>query len=122
MRAVRSKNTKPEILVRKAAHRMGLRFRIHRSNLPGRPDLVFPKRRTVAFVNGCFWHAHPRCSRAALPKSNIDFWREKIAENRLRDRRNYARLKKLGWKVVVIWQCEIKNFEAALEKVAAEIL
>jgi DNA mismatch endonuclease, patch repair protein len=104
MRAVKSKDTAPEILARRAAHRMGLRFRVHRQDLPGRPDIVLPKHRTVVFVHGCFWHGHADCARAALPKSNSEFWKEKIGRNRLRDRRVYAALRKLGWHVAVLWQ------------------
>jgi DNA mismatch endonuclease, patch repair protein len=107
MSAVRGKNTTPELLVRSAAHRLGLRFRLHAGELPGRPDLVFPKRKTVLFVNGCFWHGHEGCSRAKLPKSRIDFWRRKRRENTRRDRANYARLAEAGWRVVILWECEL---------------
>jgi DNA mismatch endonuclease (patch repair protein) len=116
MRAVKSKNTAPEILARRAAHRMGLRFRIHRRDLPGRPDIVLPKYRIVVFVHGCFWHGHKSCSRAALPKSNSEFWKEKVRRNRLRDGRAYAALNKLGWRVSVLWQCQIKSMDAATAK------
>jgi DNA mismatch endonuclease, patch repair protein len=122
MRAVKSKNTAPEILVRRAAYQLGMRFRIHRSGLPGRPDIVFPKYRAVVFVHGCFWHGHRGCQRAGLPKSNIVFWKEKIGRNRLRDRRAYADLIKLGWRVIVIWQCEIPNLDAALARLSSEML
>ncbi len=107
MAAVRGKDTSPEILVRKAAHRLGLRFRLHARKLPGRPDLVFPKWRTVLFVNGCFWHGHPECARAALPKSRVGFWRRKRQENARRDAANYVRLAELGWQPVIVWQCEL---------------
>ena len=106
MKAVREKNTVPELTVRSAAHRMGLRFRLH-GKLPGRPDLVFPKWKTVIFVNGCFWHQHEDCKRAALPKSRIDFWREKMERNVRRDSENYSRLSEIGWRVVLIWECEL---------------
>jgi DNA mismatch endonuclease (patch repair protein) len=119
MRAVKSKNTAPEILARRAAHRMGLRFRIHRNDLPGRPDIVLPKHRTVVFVHGCFWHGHAACDRAALPKSNSKFWKEKIGQNRLRDRRACVALKKLGWHVMVLWQCQIGTMDAATAKLAS---
>ncbi|MGD0023557.1 MAG: very short patch repair endonuclease [Xanthobacteraceae bacterium] len=111
MRAVRGRHTAPEILVRKAAHRLGLRFRLHMRGLPGRPDLVFPKWRTVVFVNGCFWHRHPGCKRATTPKSNVRFWKRKLAENIRRDAANYAQLAELSWKVIVLWQCEVKTNE-----------
>jgi DNA mismatch endonuclease (patch repair protein) len=107
MAAVHGKNTTPELLVRSAAHRLGLRFRLHSERLPGRPDLVFPKWKTVVFVNGCFWHGHKGCSRAKLPKSRVAFWRRKLAENVRRDAKNYERLGALGWRVVVLWQCEL---------------
>ena len=109
MRAVRSKDTGPEMLVRRAAHRLGLRFRLYRKDLPGRPDLVFSKGRTVIFVNGCFWHSHSGCARGKPPSSNVTFWREKLGGNVRRDRRNYKALKKLGWHVAVIWQCDVRN-------------
>ena len=107
MSAVHGKNTAPEILVRKAAHRLGLRFRLHRRSLPGQPDLVFPKWQTVVFVNGCFWHQHPGCQRAILPKSKIRFWRRKFEQNVQRDIANYARLAEMGWRVVILWQCQL---------------
>jgi DNA mismatch endonuclease (patch repair protein) len=107
MSAVRNKNTTPELLVRRAAHRLGLRFRLHLGRLPGRPDLVFPKWKTVVFVNGCFWHGHVGCRRASLPKSRIGFWRRKRQENLRRDAANYSRLAELGWQTVVVWQCEL---------------
>ena len=113
MAAVRGKDTKPEMLVRRAAHRLGLRFRLHGKDLPGRPDLVFPKWKTVVFVNGCFWHRHEGCRLATIPKSNVRFWKNKFAENVSRDAKNYLRLKQLGWRVIVLWQCEIKNSETA---------
>jgi DNA mismatch endonuclease, patch repair protein len=116
MRAVKSKNTGPEILVRRALHRMGLRFRIHRRDLPGRPDIVLPKYQTAVFVNGCFWHGHRGCARAELPKSNSEFWKDKIRQNGLRDRRAYVALRKKGWQVLVLWQCQIKNIGAATAK------
>jgi DNA mismatch endonuclease (patch repair protein) len=117
MRAVRSKHTGPEMAVRRAAHRMGLRFRLHRKDLPGRPDLVFPKWRTVVFVNGCFWHGHSGCKRSKLPSSNVDFWRDKLSRNVQRDRKNYRKLRKLGWHVELIWQCDIADDESATEAV-----
>lgn len=113
MRAVKSKNTGPERIVRSAAHRMGLRFRLYRKDLPGKPDLVFAKWKTVIFVNGCFWHRHKGCAKAGIPKSNVQFWKDKFDANVKRDQENCRSLKKLGWKVVVIWQCEVKNIDAA---------
>lgn len=106
MRAVRRANTTPEILVRKAAHSLGLRFRLHRRDLPGTPDLVFPKLRTVVFVHGCFWHRHAKCARATTPKTRAAFWLDKFDANVARDKRTTAKLRALGWRVIVIWECE----------------
>lgn len=114
MGAVRGKHTAPEVIVRKAAHRSGLRFRLHVQNLPGRPDMVLPRWKTVVFINGCFWHRHRGCKRTTVPKSNSIFWSEKFAANIKRDNRNYALLKRLGWRVVVIWQCQVPTIERAL--------
>lgn len=107
MSGIRGKNTKPELVVRSIAHRMGLRFRLHRRELPGRPDLVFPKHRTVVFVHGCFWHRHS-CGLAAIPKTRTEFWLNKFAANVKRDRLHKAELKTLGWKVLDIWECETR--------------
>jgi DNA mismatch endonuclease, patch repair protein len=106
MRRIRSANTKPEIVVRSLAHRLGYRFRLHRRDLPGRPDLVFPSRRKVIFVHGCFWHQHRRCIDGRTPKSNTDYWLPKLANNKKRDKKNFSRLSKLGWQSPVIWDCE----------------
>ena len=108
MSAIKGKDTKPEIQVRKALHALGYRFRLHRKDLPGKPDIVLPKYKTVIFVNGCFWHRHPGCKYASTPSTNSDFWNAKFEENTARDKRNYAQLEELGWKVVVIWECEVK--------------
>lgn len=122
MSAVRSYDTKPELIVRKAAHKLGLRFRLHDKKLPGRPDLVFKKWKTVVFVNGCFWHRHKGCKKASLPKTNVKFWTEKFEANVKRDKTNYRALKKLGWKVVIIWQCEAKSIDAAQEILKQRLL
>ena len=114
MRAVKAKDTKPERLVRSAAHFLGLRFRLHRADLPGRPDLVLPKWRTVIFVNGCFWHQHFGCKKAALPKTNTAFWKRKLERNVKRDYENLNELKRLGWRVIVIWECNIRDSAAAI--------
>lgn len=113
MSAVRGKHTVPEIIVRRAAHRLGLRFRLHDRSLPGRPDLVFARWKTVVFVNGCFWHRHKGCKRTTVPKSNVAFWKRKFLENERRDAANYAQLSALGWRVVIIWQCQAKNIDSA---------
>jgi DNA mismatch endonuclease (patch repair protein) len=109
MAAVKPKNTKLELAVRSFLHIHGLRFRLHDQTLPGRPDLVFPKLRSVLFVNGCFWHGHPsrKCKLARLPKSNVEFWKKKITTNRCRDERNAKMLRSMGWKVITFWECEL---------------
>lgn len=112
MRAVRSKNTSPEKRVRSVAHRLGLRFRLHRSDLPGSPDLVFPGKRTSLFVHGCFWHRHKNCARATTPKTNTEYWGRKFRDNMERDRRNRRELEENGWRVLVIWECETKTMES----------
>ena len=106
MRRVRGKNTAPELAVRRAAHALGYRFRLHRADLPGRPDLVFPRLRTALFVHGCFWHRHEGCSRMTTPKTRTAYWQEKFEQNIQRDRRNSAALRRLGWDVAVVWECE----------------
>ncbi len=115
MRAVRGTDTAPEMLVRRMAHRMGYRFRLHRKDLPGKPDLVFPRLHKVVFVNGCFWHGHDCARGARAPKANAEYWRTKIKRNSLRDAANIAALKAKGWRATVIWECELKEL-ARLEK------
>ncbi|MCL4716007.1 MAG: DNA mismatch endonuclease Vsr [Hyphomonadaceae bacterium] len=109
MAQVASKNTSPEIRVRKAAHGLGLRFRLHRHDLPGKPDLVFAKHSTVVFVHGCFWHRHPGCVKASTPKSRTTFWCEKFDKNVERDRLTNNALRRLGWRVATIWECQTKS-------------
>lgn len=106
MRRVRGKDTKPERAVRRAAHSLGYRFRLHRRDLPGTPDLTFPRLRKVVFVHGCFWHRHAGCSRTTTPKTRAAYWCEKFEQNVQRDRRNTSALRALGWKVLVVWECE----------------
>ncbi|MDL2201330.1 very short patch repair endonuclease [Brucella intermedia] len=118
MAKVRSKDTKPELIVRKTAHRLGYRFRLHLPDLPGTPDLVFPRHRLAVFVHGCFWHRHPNCRRATTPTTNIVKWAEKFERNRLRDARAKAELEKLGWSVLVIWECETRSEKALAEQLA----
>ncbi|MHA6162138.1 MULTISPECIES: very short patch repair endonuclease [unclassified Pseudomonas] len=112
MRAVKRAHTKPEIIVRQALHALGLRFRLHRRDLPGSPDIVLPRLRTVVFVHGCFWHRHPACRFATTPKSRQEYWLPKFEANVERDARKEAQLRELGWRVVVIWECETKSLEA----------
>ncbi|MDD9980680.1 MAG: DNA mismatch endonuclease Vsr [Gammaproteobacteria bacterium] len=121
MARIRNRDTTPELAVRRIAHRMGLRFRLHRKDLPGRPDLVFPKHRLTVFVHGCFWHRHEGCRHASTPKSRIAFWTEKFAANVERDARQEAALRTLGWRVLVIWQRETRD-EAAVERKLAELI
>ena len=106
MAGIRGRNTRPEVLVRSFLHRHGFRFRIHGKRLPGRPDVILPKYRTVIFVHGCFWHRHPGCPLAYWPKSNAEFWRVKLEGNATRDRRQQQELRKAGWKVRTVWECE----------------
>jgi DNA mismatch endonuclease, patch repair protein len=111
MSRIRGRDTKPEMVVRRLTHAMGYRYRLHAARLPGRPDLVFPSRRKVIFVHGCFWHRHPdpTCKLARLPKSRLDFWGPKLAGNRSRDVSNLALMEGMGWKVMVVWECEIRD-------------
>lgn len=112
MSLVKGKNTKPELRVRRIVHGLGFRYRLHRRNLPGKPDLVFPGRRKVIFVHGCFWHRHPGCKLARLPKSRTDFWEPKLEQNRDRDLENQRVLTERGWDVLVVWECELAEEKA----------
>ncbi len=109
MAQITAANTKPEIKVRSILHRAGFRFRLHRKDLPGRPDIVLPKYNTVIFVHGCFWHRHFGCKFAYFPKSRIEFWKEKFEKTVKRDEFVQIKLKKAGWQVIVVWECEIKS-------------
>lgn len=117
MRSVRTKDTGPELTVRSAMHRVGFRFRLHDPRLPGRPDLVLPRWKTVIFVNGCFWHQHENCRKATVPKSNARYWAAKFAANVARDERCYRELGALGWRVIVVWQCQATTREAAISRI-----
>lgn len=109
MARVKNRNTAPEIIVRKLLHRKGYRFRVQRTDLPGKPDITLSKYRTVIFVHGCFWHGHPGCPRSTRPASNVDFWNHKLDKNMQRDLEVYEKLSSLGWNVFVIWQCQTKK-------------
>ena len=123
MSKISGKNTKPEITIRKIAHSLGYRFRLHKKDLHGKPDIVFPKYKKVIFVNGCFWHGHNNCQYSALPATNKEIWKEKITATKKRDKRNYTLLKKLGWQYLVIWQCTIKKKNIkSLEKIITSFL
>jgi DNA mismatch endonuclease (patch repair protein) len=111
MAQVRAKDTKPEMLVRRLVHAMGYRYRLHRRDLPGSPDLVFVSRRKVIFVHGCFWHRHSGCRLARLPKSRLDFWLQKLTANAERDLRNEHALHQLGWEILTLWECELGSAE-----------
>lgn len=109
MSRVRGKNTTPEIRTRRCAYAMGLRFRLNRKDLPGTPDLVFPKHRLVVFVHGCFWHRHPDCSKASSPKSRPEYWQAKFGHNITRDSRVAQKLETMGWRVEIVWECETRD-------------
>ena len=109
MAAVKGKDTKPEMIVRKYLFSRGMRFRVQVRKLPGTPDIVLPKYKTVIFVNGCFWHGHEDCKYFRLPKSNVEFWKEKIGRNIERDRESMQALLDLGWKIIRVWECELRN-------------
>ena len=111
MSRIRSRDTKPEVLVRSALHRLGFRFRLHCRDLPGCPDIVLRKYKSVIFVHGCFWHRHPdpNCRLARFPKSHLDFWIPKLEENRSRDERIWSKLNDLGWGILIIWECQVHD-------------
>lgn len=115
MQAVKSKNTKPELAVRKALFSLGYRFRLHRRDLPGSPDIVFPGKRKVVFVHGCFWHGH-NCKRGGAPKSREEFWNNKLERNRARDKRNREELAQMGWQIFTVWECQIKDLHGLLSR------
>jgi DNA mismatch endonuclease (patch repair protein) len=116
MSLIRSKDTQPELLVRKLVHSMGYRYRSHDSALPGRPDIVFKSRRKIIFVHGCFWHLHQNCANSRPPKSKLDYWRPKLEGNVTRDKLVRGRLRRLGWQQLVIWECEVDNRERLSRK------
>ena len=123
MGRVRAKDTKPELVVRKLTHRMGFRYRLHVRKLPGNPDLVFSGRRKVIFVHGCFWHRHgSRCPLTRWPKSKLGFWKPKLEQNRKRDQRNRRKLRQLGWDVLVVWECQLKDETALGERLRSFLI
>jgi DNA mismatch endonuclease (patch repair protein) len=124
MSRIKSKDTKPEIFVRKFLHLHGFRFRLHSKDLPGKPDIVLPKYKTIIFVHGCFWHGHKSCKYFVIPKTKTEWWLNKITANTINDKKKTAELKKLGWKIIHIWECEIKPLkrQKTLENLILKIL
>ena len=123
MGQVKGKNTKPELLVRKWLFQNGFRYRLHDAKLPGKPDIVLPKYKTVVFINGCFWHRHEGCKRANTPVSKVEYWTKKFESNVGRDKRNHSELKALGWQVLIVWECKLtaKNIMDELNKLVERI-
>ena len=124
MSRIRSVSTKPELLLRHAIWRRGFRYRVNAKNLPGRPDIVLPKYRTVVFVHGCFWHGHKGCKVYSVPKTNTEFWLAKVARNQERDQEVWRKLEAKGWSVIIVWECQLKkaNLEETIDRVAEEIV
>ena len=116
MGRIRSSNTKPELIVRSLLHHMGYRFRLHRKDLPGTPDIVLPRHKAVVFVHGCFWHRHKDCKYAYSPKSRVDFWQAKFTANVERDKRAVQELTELGWRVFTLWECDIKSSDSVVDQ------
>lgn len=121
MRAVKSADTKPELLVRKLLFAAGFRYRLHRKDLPGKPDIVLSRYRTVVFVHGCFWHQHPGCKHAARPSTRQEYWQSKLDRNMARDAAQIHELESLGWHVIVVWECQTKDRDALRKKLKSEI-
>lgn len=121
MSRIRSRNTKPEMVVRQGLHALGFRYRLHAKNLPGSPDMVLPKYKSAIFIHGCFWHAHEGCQNFRVPKSNTGFWKEKLARNIERDARQIKELEDAGWRVLVVWECATRNLSTKklVETIAA---
>ncbi len=119
MSHIRGKNTKPELLVRSLLHSMGYRFRLHRRDLPGNPDIVLPRHGVCIFVHGCFWHLHSQCKDARIPKTRTAWWRKKLEGNAARDKRHAAALRRLGWRVIMVWECQTEKPERLLKRLQA---
>ncbi len=119
MASVKSKGMKPEMRVRRLLHGLGYRYRLHKADLPGRPDLAFLAKRKVVFVNGCFWHAHPDCARVRIPNTNRDYWMSKLDRNRARDKRNVGLLEDIGWDVMTVWECQLRELTKVTERLVA---
>jgi DNA mismatch endonuclease (patch repair protein) len=121
MAKIRGKNTQPELIVRSMLHRAGYRFSLHRKDLPGKPDIVLRKYSTVIFVHGCFWHRHKSCKTASTPKTNVAFWQAKFDRNVSNDRKHARELRKLGWQVLTIWECQLKTPERVLQRIERQL-
>jgi len=121
MRRIRSTDTRAELMVRSLLHVSGFRFRLHNKQLPGKPDIVLPRYKTVIFVHGCFWHGHADCREGRRPKSNTEYWNRKLDRNLSRDATNAKRLQELGWKRIVVWECELKDKEALKQRLISEL-
>lgn len=119
MSRIRGRDTKPELVVRSVLHRLGFRFRVHSDALPGRPDIVLSRHCAAVFVHGCFWHRHPGCRYAYTPKSNVSFWKDKFERNIVRDSRNCRELQRLGWRVLIVWECQTVDRNALARRLAA---
>lgn len=122
MSRIRSRDTKPELVVRSLLHKAGYRFRLHIGTLPGKPDIVLPKYNTVIFVHGCFWHRHPSCKYAYTPKSRVKFWKEKFRQNVARHKTVAAELERLGWQVLIVWECEVSQPEKMLKNIVTKLV
>jgi len=118
MRRIRNRDTSPEMVVRRLVHGMGFRYKLHVRDLPGRPDLVFPRLSKIIQVHGCFWHQHSNCARSHVPKSRVEYWGPKLADNKKRDRSNVMSLRKQGWKVLAVWECELTNLPQIAERLS----
>ena len=121
MSRIRSVNTMPEVAVRSLLHNCGYRFRLHRKDLPGKPDIVLPKYRTAIFVHGCFWHRHENCKYATMPKSNVEYWVSKFQKNIERDKKKHELLLELGWRVLIVWGCELSDPQALIRRLDSEL-
>lgn len=117
MSSIRGKDTRPEMMVRRICHRLGYRFRLHRRDLPGTPDLVFPRHKKVILVHGCFWHQHSKCGSDRRPKGNREFWNAKLDRNVQRDARNIRQLRKFGWGVMIVWECQLKDINRTARRI-----
>ncbi|MBN2571201.1 MAG: DNA mismatch endonuclease Vsr [Ignavibacteriales bacterium] len=123
MKKIQSKNTKPELLLRSKLFAKGFRFRLHKKDLPGKPDIVLPKYKSVIFVHGCFWHKHENCIDGRIPSSNTEFWKDKIQRNIRNDELNIEKLRKIGWKVYVVWECEVeKKLDLIMRNLISQIV